>query len=125
MTVVWGVYYKSVIFLNTNKTVAVCFCLKWKIKTCKHVSCIYTLFKRNTTTYICIILYTSLTLNPKEEKNVNYILRYFRKSLKIPKGGNQNPYIKEEEETTQWPKEKVQKDKQWSTKHTHKTIDYE
>jgi LysM repeat protein len=36
--------------------------------------------------------------------------------------GNQNPYIKEEQ-TTQWPKEKVQKDKQWSTKHTHKTKD--
>ena len=41
------------------------------------------------------------------------------KSPKIPKGGNQNPYI-EEEQTTQWPKEKVQKDKQRSTKHTHK-----
>jgi len=35
---------------------------------------------------------------------------------------NQNPYIKEEQ-TTQWPKEKGQKDKQWSTKHTHKTKD--
>jgi hypothetical protein len=33
-----------------------------------------------------------------------------KKSLKIPKGGNQNPYI-EEEQTTQWPKEEVQKDK--------------
>jgi len=32
--------------------------------------------------------------------------------------GNQNPYI-EEEQTTQWPKEIVQKEKQWSTKHTH------
>ena len=30
--------------------------------------------------------------------------------------GNQNPYI-EEEQTTQWPKEKVQRDKQRSTKH--------
>ena len=30
--------------------------------------------------------------------------------------GNQNPY-------TQWPKEKVQKDKQRSTKHTYKTKD--
>jgi hypothetical protein len=30
--------------------------------------------------------------------------------------GNQNPCI-EEEQTTQWPKEKVQKDKQRSTKH--------
>jgi hypothetical protein len=32
------------------------------------------------------------------------------------------PYV-EEEQTTQWPKEKVQKDKQQSTKHTHKTKD--
>jgi len=44
-----------------------------------------------------------------------------KKSLKIPKS-NQNPYV-EEEQTTQWPKEKVQKDKQRSTKHTHKTKD--
>jgi hypothetical protein len=36
--------------------------------------------------------------------------------------GNQNPYI-EEEQTTQWPKEKEQKNKQRSTKHTHKTKD--
>jgi hypothetical protein len=35
---------------------------------------------------------------------------------------NQNPYI-EEEQTTQWPKEKVQKGKQRSTKHTYKTKD--
>jgi hypothetical protein len=35
---------------------------------------------------------------------------------------NQKPYI-EGEQTTQWPKEKVQKDKQRSTKHTHKTKD--
>ena len=47
-----------------------------------------------------------------------------KKSLKIhvPKGGNQNPYI-EEEQITKWPKEKVQKDKQRSTKHTYKTKD--
>ena len=32
----------------------------------------------------------------------------------------QNPYI-EEEQTTQWSSEKVQKDKQLSTKHTYKT----
>ena len=44
-----------------------------------------------------------------------------KKNLKIPRG-NQNPYI-EEKQTTQWPKEKVQKDKQRSTKHTHKTKD--
>ena len=34
---------------------------------------------------------------------------------------NQNPYI--EGQTTQWQKEKWQKGKQWSTKHTHKTKD--
>ena len=34
---------------------------------------------------------------------------------------NQNLNI--EEQTTQWPKEKAQKDKQRSTKHTHKTKD--
>ena len=38
------------------------------------------------------------------------------------KRGKQNPYI--EEQTTQWPKEKVQKDKQRSTKNTHKTKDW-
>jgi hypothetical protein len=32
------------------------------------------------------------------------------------------PYI-EEKQTTQWPKDKVQKDKQRSTKHAHKTKD--
>ena len=36
--------------------------------------------------------------------------------------GNQNPYI-EKEQTTQWQKEKAQKDKQRSTKHTNKTKD--
>jgi hypothetical protein len=41
--------------------------------------------------------------------------------LKVPKD-NQNPHI-EEEQTTQWPKEKVQKDKQRFTKHTHRTKD--
>ena len=43
-------------------------------------------------------------------------------SLKRYQRGNQNPYI-EEEQTTQWPKEKIQKDKQRSTKHTYKTKD--
>ena len=37
-------------------------------------------------------------------------------SLKIPKGGNQNPQI-EEGEKTQWQEEKGHKDKQRSTKH--------
>jgi len=42
-------------------------------------------------------------------------------SLKIPKGQSES-YI--EEQTTQWPKEIVQKDKQRSTKHTYKTKDW-
>ena len=46
--------------------------------------------------------------------NARRVLRYKR--------DNQNPYI-EEEQTTQWPNEKEQKDKQRSTKHTHKTKD--
>jgi hypothetical protein len=32
-------------------------------------------------------------------------------------------HLTEEEETTQWPTENKQKDKQRSTKHTHKTKD--
>ena len=36
-----------------------------------------------------------------------------KKSLKIPKGGNQNQYSNEQ--TTHWPKENVKKDKQRST----------
>ena len=35
---------------------------------------------------------------------------------------NQNPYI-EDDKTTQWPKEKGQKDEQRSIKHTYKTKD--
>jgi len=63
------------------------------------------------------------TVNIKFEKsiisnnknvNIRRVWRYQR--------GNQNPYI-EEEQTTQWLKEKGQKDKQRSTKHTHKTKD--
>ena len=43
-------------------------------------------------------------------------------SLKMPKGGNQNPYIKAEPHNTM-AKEKGNKDKQRSTKHTQKTKD--
>ena len=44
-----------------------------------------------------------------------------KKSLKITNGYSE-PVI-DEGQTTQWPKEKGQKDKQQSTKHTHKTED--
>jgi hypothetical protein len=49
------------------------------------------------------------------KNNDGHVMEY-EKCLKIPKGGNQNTYI-EEEQTTQWPKEKVQKDQQRTTKH--------
>jgi len=41
--------------------------------------------------------------------------------LKIPKGQSESIYRRTE--TPQWPKEKVQKDKQRSTKYTYKTKD--
>jgi hypothetical protein len=44
----------------------------------------------------------------------------YRRRVWRGQSGNQNLYI-EEEQTTQWSKEKIQKDKQRSTKHTHKT----
>ena len=49
------------------------------------------------------------------------IMILFKKSLKIPKGQSETVYRRRI--TTQWPKEKVQKDKQRSTKHTYKTKD--
>ena len=42
-----------------------------------------------------------------------------KKSLKIPKGQSESVYRRR----TKWPKEKVQKDKQRSTKHIHKPKD--
>jgi hypothetical protein len=45
-----------------------------------------------------------------------------REEFEDTKRGNQHPYI-EKEQTTQWPNEKVQKHKQRSTKHEHKTKD--
>ena len=56
------------------------------------------------------LLYSEFSAVPRQRR----VWRYQR--------GNQNPYI-EEEQTTQWSKEKVQKGKQRSTKHTYKTED--
>ena len=47
---------------------------------------------------------------------------YLIRRVWIYQRGNQNPYI-EEEQTTEWPKEKGQRNKQRSTKHTYKTKD--
>jgi hypothetical protein len=52
-------------------------------------------------------------------KEVLAIAELSKKILKIPKGQSES-YI-EDEKKTQWPKEKLQKDKQRSTKHTYKT----
>jgi hypothetical protein len=49
-------------------------------------------------------------------------LYYVKRSLKIQKGDNQNPLI-EEEQTSQWPKEKGQRDKQLSQNTTQKTTE--
>jgi hypothetical protein len=64
--------------------------------------------------------------------NICYLFYYIQKFpyviLLVQRGvcryqrGNQNPHI-EEEQTTQWTKEKVQKDKQRSTKHIYKSND--
>ena len=61
------------------------------------------------------LLYTSIIL--RKAISVSLLRRVWRYQR-----GNQNPYI-EEEQTTQWPKQKVQKGKQRSIKHTYKTKD--
>ena len=42
----------------------------------------------------------------KQQDLVGWLMYSRKKNLKMPKGGNQNPYI-EQEQTTKWPKEKV------------------
>jgi hypothetical protein len=77
---------------------------------------------------IRFITFENLTwMNHPRNQNGFYIMSRWNSGLCVRwvwkyQRGNQNPYI-EEELTTQWPKEKVQKDKQRSTKHTHKTKD--
>ena len=56
------------------------------------------------------------------ERHLHDIRLTVKKSLKKTKWGNQYRYI-EEEQTIHWHKEKVQKDKERSTKHTYKTKD--
>ena len=71
--------------------------------------------------FISLCCKCSVNLHNKALITKVFISQLYKKSLKIPKG-NQNPYI-EDERTTQWLNEKLQKDKQRSTKHTHKTDD--
>ena len=56
------------------------------------------------------------------EKCYRRIYNIIERRVRRYQRGNQNSKI-EEEQTIQLPKEKAQKDKQRSTKHTHKTKD--
>jgi len=72
--------------------------------------------------YVLVYMHSkipSLTLPCSNEIGIN--LTALRRVWRYQRG-NHKPYI-EEEQTTQWPKEKVQKDKQRSKKHTYKTKD--
>ena len=75
---------------------------------CKRVS------KESWHCFICNFLSIFIGIRKKLGSNERRVWRYQRVIT--------NPYI-EEEQTTQWPKEKVQKDKQRYTKHTYKTKD--
>ena len=55
---------------------------------------------------------------PKEYYNVDIVTGRFWRYQR----SNKNPHFGEEQ-ATQWPKEKVQNDKQWSAKHTYKIKD--
>jgi hypothetical protein len=76
--------------------------------------------------YVCQIYCISLIVTLRsswtgELFHISVQSRYLRRVWRYQRD-NQHPYI-EEEQTTQWPKEKVQKDKQRSTKHTYRTKD--
>jgi len=58
-------------------------------------------------------------MNISNSKERNIITNSIRKVWRYVRS-NQNSWL-EEKQTTQWPKEKGQTDKQRSTKHTHKT----
>ena len=68
--------------------------------------------------FVCLMVFnaTFIRLDVYNGRVTLYVGRVWRYQR-----GYQNPYI--EEQTTQYPKQKVQKDKQQSTKHTHKTKD--
>ena len=69
--------------------------------------------------FFVLFVFVLCLVYPMLQLSLNYI--FLRRVWRYQRG-NQNTYI-EEEQTTQWPKEKVQKDKQRSTKHTYKTKD--
>ena len=66
------------------------------------------------------IIYIYFSSNVHEYQSAFLLVCIIRRVIRRYPRGNHNPYM-EEEQTKQWPKEKVLKDKQRSTKHTHKT----
>jgi hypothetical protein len=81
----------------------------------KRIETIVQQFKKSTT--LLTISYDSQQTTKRTKTSFWIVRRVWRYQR-----CNQNSYI-EEEQTTQWPKVKVQKHKQRSTKHTHKTKD--
>jgi hypothetical protein len=78
---------------------------------------IFKLFLYQARKFNCHVYVLGVSFVPIFLQFFNWILELLQQC-----GIHENPYL-EEEQTTQWPKEKVQKDKQRSTKHTHKTKD--
>ena len=70
---------------------------------------------------IPIVSYPFVCISIPVTPPYGYSMFQYRRVCKYQMG-NQNPYF-EEEQTTQWPKEKEQKGKQRSTKHPHQTKD--
>jgi hypothetical protein len=80
-----------------------------------HLSCISILQCDNIYIYVRYITLETIRVEWLPFVQMKFICIYALRRVWRYQRGNQNPYI--EEQTTQWPKEKVQKDKQWSTKH--------
>jgi len=68
--------------------------------------------------WVCVTLYILMCLYYFLQSCLSKLLRRVWRYQR----GNQKPYI-EDEHATQWPKEYGQKDRQRSTKHTHKIKD--
>ena len=75
------------------------------------------MFRNNTHKLFVVICDTDVAAN----QEVLAIAELSKKSLKIPKEQSESVYRRRKD--TRWPKEKVQKDKQRSTKHPYKTKD--
>jgi Zn-finger nucleic acid-binding protein len=86
-----------------------------------YVACFFHFVKFSHLAAFCIVCCCNIKLQKAWQINVILQISYIIRRVWRYQRGNQNSYI--EEQTTQWPKEKVQKDKQRSTKHTHKTDD--